>query len=116
MAFYTFASDRGYPLAQHNLASLYEHGQGVHKNDVEAVRLFREAAGKNIANSQFSLAMHLKDGTGEAAVSLIFVYIASFVIDSPHLCSYPGVDQDLQECMKWLGKAAEQGHAKVGNL
>jgi uncharacterized protein len=51
------------------------------------VALFREAASKGIAESQFSLAMHFKEGTG--------------------------VDQDIQQCIDWLERAADQGHAKA---
>lgn len=33
--YYRYASEKGHPKAQHNLASLYEHGVGVTKDDVE---------------------------------------------------------------------------------
>jgi TPR repeat protein len=53
----------------------------------QAVRLFKEAAAKGIAESQFSVGMHYKDGTG--------------------------VEQDLVQCIIYLTKAADQGHAKA---
>lgn len=63
---YQRAVEDGHAKAQHNLAAMYEKGApGVPKNDVEAVRLFRLAADQGLAESCYSLAMHLKFGLGK---------------------------------------------------
>ena len=64
---YERAAKEGHAKAQHNLAAIYEKGVPgvVPKNDVEAARLFRQAADQGLAESCYSYAMHLKFGLGE---------------------------------------------------
>ena len=63
---YERAARDGHAKAQHNLAAVFEKGSaGVPKDDAEAVRLFRLAAEQGLAESSYSLAMHLKFGLGE---------------------------------------------------
>lgn len=63
---YQRAVKAGHAKAQHNLAAMYEKGApGVPKDDVEAVRLFRLAADQGLAESCYSLAMHIKFGLGK---------------------------------------------------
>lgn len=63
---YDRAAKENHTKAQHNLAAIYEKGAaGVPKDEVEAVRLFRAAADQGLAESCYSLAMHLKFGLGE---------------------------------------------------
>ena len=65
---YERAVEGGHAKAQHNLAVIYEKGApGVPKDDFEAVRLFKLAADQGLAESCYSLAMHLKFGLGESA-------------------------------------------------
>mgnify|MGYP002789128111 CR=1 FL=1 len=42
--YYRYASEKGHPKAQHNLASLYEHGVGVTKDDVEVSERHRDGS------------------------------------------------------------------------
>ncbi|CAM9570311.1 unnamed protein product [Scytosiphon promiscuus] len=85
---YERAVNDGHAKAQHNLAAIYEKGiPGVPKDDVEAVRLFRLAAEQGLAESSYSLAMHLKFGLG--------------------------VRQDDAQCVFYLEQASEQGLAKA---
>lgn len=64
---YERAARDGHAKAQHNLAAIYEKGMpGIPKNEREAVRLFRLAADEDLAESCYSLAMHLKFGLGES--------------------------------------------------
>lgn len=66
MECYQRAVNDGHAKAQHNLAAMYEKGApGVPKDDVEAVRLFRLAADQGLAESCYSLAMHIKFGLGK---------------------------------------------------
>ncbi len=64
-------------------------GDGLPKDDVEAVKWFRKAAEQNHAPSQASLARMLREGWGTSA--------------------------DLAEAVKLLQKAAEQGNAGAQN-
>lgn len=64
---YERAARDGHAKAQHNLAAIYEKGiPGIPKDEREAVRLFRLAADQGLAESCYSLAMHLKFGLGES--------------------------------------------------
>lgn len=63
---YSRAAAEGHAKAQHNLAAIFEKGvPGVPKDEQEAVRLFQLAADQGLAESCYSLAMHLKFGLGE---------------------------------------------------
>lgn len=63
---YSRAAAEGHAKAQHNLAAMLEKGApGVLKDESEAVRLFQLAADQGLAESCYSLAMHLKFGLGE---------------------------------------------------
>lgn len=67
--FYERAAKEGHAKAQHNLAAIFEKGApGVAKDDAKAVRLFQLAADQSLAESCYSLAMHLKFGLGERTV------------------------------------------------
>jgi len=70
---------------------MYEHGRGVHKNDVEAVRWYREAAEQGDATAQFNLGGMYRKGAG--------------------------IPKDDAKAAYWYHKAAEQGLAEAqGNL
>ena len=71
--------------AQYDLARMYELGEGVPKDDKEAMKWYRKAAEQGVAKAQHNLG--LKYELGE------------------------GVPKDDKEAMKWFRKAAEQGHA-----
>eukprot|EP00903_Cladosiphon_okamuranus_P014082 g13089.t1 len=85
---YQRAARDGHAKAQHNLAAVFEKGfADVPKDDAEAVRLFRLAAEQGLAESSYSLAMHLKFGLG--------------------------TNQDDAQCVYYLERASEQGLAKA---
>ncbi|CAN0132267.1 unnamed protein product, partial [Ectocarpus sp. 4 AP-2014] len=94
---YGRAARDGRAEAQHNLAAIFEKGMpGVLKNDAEAVRLFQLAAEQGLAESSYSLAMHLKFGLGEIANS-----------------SWVWIQQADAKCVYNLEQASEQGPAKA---
>ena len=62
-------------------------GQGVAKNDVEAVKWFRKAAEQNYARAQYNLGVCYAKGQGVA--------------------------KDEAEAVKWYRKAAEQNYAEA---
>ena len=92
-AFYTFGADAdkyrkaaedGDVNAQYNLGSCYENGEGVAKDQVEAVKWFYKAAEQGHPEAQYNLGLCYEFGKGVTA--------------------------DLAEAVKWFRKAAEQGH------
>ena len=81
------AADQGDAEAQYNLGVIYNNGEGVPKDDAEAVRWFQLAAEQGYAKAQFELGYKYRWGHG--------------------------VPLDDAEAGRWLRLAAEQGHAKV---
>src|SRR5439155_555911 len=74
-----------FPQAQYNLGVCYGGGQGVAKDEAEAVKWYRKAAGQNDALAQYSLGCCYANGLG--------------------------VTKDYVEAVKWFRKAAEQKYA-----
>ena len=77
--------------AQNNLGLMYVAGEGVPKNDGEAVKWYRKAAEQGHARAQYNLGVSYATGAG--------------------------VPEDDGEAVKWFRKAAEQGLTNAqGNL
>ena len=55
---------QGNAKAQYNLGVMYEKGQSVRKDYVEAVRWYRKAAEQGIAEAQFNLGLMYYNGQG----------------------------------------------------
>ena len=70
--------------AQYDLGLCYDNGEGVEKDEVEAVKWYRKAAEQGHVNAQYNLAICYDNGEG--------------------------VEKDEVEAVKWYRKAAEQGH------
>ena len=84
-------ADQGDAGAQCNLGLCYALGNGVPKDDVEAVKWWRKAAAQGDANAQFGLGLCYANGDG--------------------------VPKDEVKAAKWWRKAAAQGEAIAqGNL
>ena len=79
------AAEQGNAMAQYNLGSAYDLGEGVGKDQVEAVKWWRKAA---------------EQGVGPAHFNLGYAYYFG-----------NGVAKDLVESVKWWRKAAEQGNS-----
>ena len=76
-------AEKGNADAQHNLGSAYANGQGLVKDEAEAVQWYRKAADQGKVRSQFNLGWMYAKGQGVA--------------------------KDEAEAVKWYRKAAEQG-------
>ena len=76
-------AEQGYAGAQDKLGDMYDAGQGVPENDVEAAKLYRLAADQGLASAQVSLGM--KYHVGE------------------------GVPENWADALKWYRLAADQG-------
>jgi len=77
-------AEKGDALAQFNLGSMYDNGEGVEQDFKEAVKWYRKAAEQGHANAQTYLGVMYATGRG--------------------------VENDEEEAIKWLRKAAEQGN------
>ncbi len=78
-------AERGDARAQASLGFMYDRGQGVPQNHVEAAKWFRKAAEQGFAGAQYNLGFMYDRGQG--------------------------VPQDYAAAVKWYRKAAEQGEA-----
>jgi TPR repeat protein len=58
------AADQNDANAQFNLGFAYEMGEGIQKNQTEAVAWYRKAADKGHASAQFNLAFDYETGMG----------------------------------------------------
>jgi len=87
-------AEQGDVYAQTSLGVMYRNGEGVPKNDAEAVKWFRKAVEQGYAGAQFNLGLMLDNGRG--------------------------VPKNYDEAFKWYRKAAERGHAdaqyNLGNM
>lgn len=79
-------ADEGNVIAKFYLGLCCCYGVGMKKNKNRAIILFREGAEQGYANAQYNLSTILKQGETE---------------------------QDKEEAVEWLRKAAEQGHKKA---
>ena len=57
-------ADQGDAGAQNNLGVMYDTGQGVPRDDAEAVRWYRLAAEQGHARAQFNLGVNYDNGEG----------------------------------------------------
>ena len=78
-------AEQGYAAAQFNLGVMYANGEGVPKDDAEAVRWYRLAAEQGNARAQSNLGLMYANGEG--------------------------VPKDDTEAVRWYRLAAEQGFA-----
>ena len=77
------AGELSEPEAEYKLGFLYEHGEGVPKNDLQAFRWYQRSAEHNYVEAQFSLGYSYEHGKG--------------------------VNQNHLMAVVWYQKAAEQG-------
>ena len=80
-------AEKGDADAQQSLGFMYFTGQGVPKDQAEAVKWWRKGAEQGNAGSQFNLGSAYENG--------------------------PGVSKDEAEAVKWYRMAAEQGYASA---
>lgn len=83
MIWFRKSADQGDSVAQSELGDMYEHGDGVKQDFVEASQWYRRAAAQGDAWSQFRIAESYRNGSGVA--------------------------QNDAEALKWYRKAAAQG-------
>jgi TPR repeat protein len=64
MRWYRKAADQGHAFAQNNIGNLYNKGQGVTQDYVEALRWYRKAADQGNAWAHYSIGLLYQDGRG----------------------------------------------------
>ena len=84
---YRKAADQGHAKAQYSLGVLYDRGDGVSQDLVQAAIWYRKAADRGHAKAQYNLGVMYTLGQG--------------------------VSQDLVQAAIWYRKAADRGHAKA---
>jgi TPR repeat protein len=114
-------AEQGDAYAQYNLGISYDNGEGVAKDQVEAVKWYRKAADQGNANAQYNLGNRYYNGEGVAkdlVEAVKWFRKAADQGDAPAQYSLgvyyddgEGVAKDQVEAVKWLRKAADQGHA-----
>jgi hypothetical protein len=111
--------------AQYNLGWMYANGEGVPKDEMEAMKWYRKAADQGYAQAQYSLGV-MYDSGFSAPKDLVEAvkwfrkaanqghagaqYNLGFLYDNGR-----GVPKDEAEAVKWYRKAADQGYAAAQN-
>jgi hypothetical protein len=118
---YRKAAEQNYAMAQYNLGVCYVNGQGVVKDEVEAVKWYRKAAEQNLPDAQFYLGVCYANGQGVAKDEVEAVKWYRKAAEQNYamaqcnlsLCyaNGQGVVKDEVEALKWSRKSAEQGNA-----
>ena len=114
-------AEKGDAQAQQNLGFWYKTGQGVAKDEVEAVKWFRKAADQSNAMAQYNLGVSYLYGQGVAkneveAVKWYRQAAGQNLADAQHslsICYFTGegVARDDMEAVTWLRRSADQGFA-----
>ena len=107
-------------FAQQTIASMYENGRGVEKNESNALRYYFEAAAKNNAFAMNGLGHMYLNGTGTAQdFRIAFEWFKQaaehgFALSQLNLGAIyyygHGVERDYKKAAEWYRQAAEQGN------
>jgi TPR repeat protein len=116
-------ADQGDGKAEHDLGSMYSHGQGVAQDDAEAVRWYRKSAEQGNAEGENGLGYMYQEGRGveqNYSEALRLYRLAAEqgsakAEDNLGLmyAQGQGVTQDYAEALRWYRKAANQGNASA---
>jgi Sel1 repeat len=116
-------AQRGDPSAQHMVGILYQNGQGVPKNNDDAVAWYRKAAEQGYDRGQYNLGIMYHHGWGvpEDRAEAVRWYRAAAEQDYDR-AQYNlgemydhgwGVPEDQAEAVRWYRAAAEQGYDRA---
>jgi hypothetical protein len=123
-------AEAGYASALNGLAQLYEHGNGVAKDETEAVRFYRQAADKGYAIAITNLGLMYAGGRGVAKDETEAVRLFKQATEKGEaLAMYSlgvmygagnGVAKDETEAVRLFRQAAEKGNSTamygLGNM
>lgn len=119
----------GHAVAQWRLGLLYYHGHGVRESDAAARDWFERAARQGLADAQFELANMVIYGladapAGEDPARVAAQWYFEAAMQGHTQAQYSlgilfltgsGVQVSAEEAVKWIGRAAAQGHADAIN-
>lgn len=110
------AAQRGHVEAQRSLATMYDIGLGVAKNENEALRWYRKVAEQGDITEQYRLGLKYEDAKDYAEAMKWYRMAAEQgdmaaqdKLGNMHYRGY-GVEKNYTEAMKWYRKAAKQGY------
>ena len=119
------AAEQGDAEAQFNLGYAYGIGEGVDKDQREAVRWYRKAAEQGDAWAQYNLGVAYWNGEGVDKDQREAVRWDRMAAEQGHADAQynlgwaywdgEGVEKDQREAVRWFRKAAEQGDASAQN-
>jgi TPR repeat protein/uncharacterized protein YecT (DUF1311 family) len=115
------AAGQGYGPAQNSLGVMYAAGQGVAKDDAQAVGWYRKAAEQGFAPAQNNLGFMYANGQGvpkDDAQAVAWYRMSAeqgFALAQNNLgvmyAKGQGLSQNYAEAVKWYHKSADQGNA-----
>jgi TPR repeat protein len=119
-------AEAGDAASQYELGLLYAIGQGVPKDDAQAVKWYRKAAEQNLPQAQYELGLRYSNGNGVAKDSAEAAKWYRKAADQGLAAAQTtlaacyalgeGVSQDYTEAARWLRKAAEQNDAQAQDV
>jgi TPR repeat protein len=120
----TVLAKQGNASAQNDLGLMYIEGNGVPKDELEAVKWYRKSAEQGNAVGQAHLGAIYARGYGGVTQNYAEAFKWSRKAaeqgnaDAQNMLGFAyasgkGVPQDYSEAAKWFRKAAEQGHAEA---
>lgn len=122
-AFYQQAADQGFAAAETGLGFLYDNGQGVPQDYVQAMLWYRKAADQGYSGAQYDVALMYANGHGvaqdysQAAAWYRKAADQGFALAQNNLGvlyeNGQGVTQDYEQALAWYSKAADQGVKKA---
>jgi TPR repeat protein len=100
ITWYKRSAEHGYPPAQEVLSRLYEFGEGVPQDELQARKWMRAAAEQGFATAQYGLGDFYRQGVGGLADNVESYFWMSIACEDSHYaamaCSYrDGVGKDL---------------------
>jgi TPR repeat protein len=125
-----FLANNGNAKAEHDLGSMYSHGQGVAQDDANAVRWYRKSAEQGNAEGENGLGYMYQQGRGVEQNYSEALRLYRLAADQGNAkaednlglmyAQGQGLPQNYAEALRWYRKAAEQGAApaeyNIGNM
>ena len=117
--YYLKAAKNGHAASQAKVGEMYERGEGVTSDILEAIRWYRRGADNGDELAQYNLGLCYEEGTGVAQdIKTAFIYYLKAARNG-HAASMgkvgymygngEGVTSNIHEAIKWYEKGAEDG-------
>lgn len=115
------AASAGNPVAQRNLAGMYDRGHGVHGSDEKAAQWYARAAAAGDAESMYQLGDEYEHGHGvsksETQAATWYARaanaghaLAQYTLGEAYEKGHLGLAKDKSQALEWYRKAAAQGN------